>query len=115
MTESQENLSDRIVKCCLDQYERFQKRFRPQENQWTILAGIVMEYTDNSEQKEPLKKTTELKCVSLGTGMKCIGKSHRLPTGEIINDSHAEVLSRRAFQKYDNLIIKKIERYFIKF
>ncbi|ORX43821.1 hypothetical protein BCR36DRAFT_406649 [Piromyces finnis] len=91
------SISDRIAKCCIEQYERFQKRFKPSENQWTILAGIVIEYIKDKNNEQ---QNTELKCVCLSTGMKCIGKSHLLPTGEIINDSHAEVLSRRAFQKY---------------
>jgi len=108
------SIAANIAKCCIDKYEGFPKRFKPLPNQWTILAGIVMERREKEEGKKgkeieecPMdvnKKQVNnpslfLECVSLATGMKCLGRSHRLPTGEIINDSHAEVLSRRAFQK----------------
>ena len=106
----EKSLAERIAQCCIDKYESFQKRFKPSDNQWTILSGIVIEYLKNDNvnedgtqlsEKNSDKCMNQIKCVSLSTGMKCIGKSYRLPTGEIINDSHAEVLCRRAFQKYE--------------
>jgi len=112
MTDLNENsMAERVARCCIEKYASFQKRFKPSDNQWTILSGIVIEYLNKKDIVSKAADTqnrekngdgwrNQIKCVSLSTGMKCLGKSYRLPTGEIINDSHAEVLCRRAFQRY---------------
>ena len=42
----------------------------------------------------------EKKVISLATGTKCAGKSDIDPNGNIVVDSHAEVLARRGFIRY---------------
>ncbi|XP_015283702.1 PREDICTED: tRNA-specific adenosine deaminase 1 [Gekko japonicus] len=36
----------------------------------------------------------------MGTGTKCIGQSNMRKTGDVLNDSHAEVVAKRSFQRY---------------
>ncbi|XP_041455694.1 tRNA-specific adenosine deaminase 1-like isoform X2 [Lytechinus variegatus] len=42
----------------------------------------------------------EWKVVAMASGSKCIGASKMSKTGDILNDSHAEVLARRGFLRY---------------
>ena len=68
----------------LDVYSSF--GFTPQHSQYTVLASFFLIRPG----------TAVIKVISLGTGTKCL-PAHRLsPKGEIVNDSHAEVLARRS-------------------
>lgn len=81
-------LQENIAKLSIEQYDRLPKTGKPTTNQWTVLSAIVQEHKNN------------LEVVALGTGSKCIGKSKMCPFGTVINDSHAEVICRRAFLRY---------------
>lgn len=89
--------ADSVVKVSHDFYSSLPKAGKPQSGQeWTLLACIVEatagSINDNSNQK--------LKVVALGTGTKCIGQGKMSKEGDIVNDSHAEVIARRAFLRY---------------
>ena len=60
--------------------------FTPQHSQYTVLASFFL----------ICSKTTDIKVISLGTGTKCLPANRLSPKGEIVNDSHAEVLARRS-------------------
>ena len=68
----------------LDLYSSF--GFTPQHSQYTVLASFFL----------ICSKTTDIKVISLGTGTKCLPANRLSPKGEIVNDSHAEVLARRS-------------------
>ncbi|XP_014275023.1 tRNA-specific adenosine deaminase 1 [Halyomorpha halys] len=83
------NLADHVAELCLKLYDSFGKNGKPiKGEEWTQLAGVVMEI-DN-----------KFTVVSLATGTKCIGVNSMCPKGTILNDSHAEVLARRAFLRF---------------
>ncbi|XP_016989667.1 tRNA-specific adenosine deaminase 1 [Drosophila rhopaloa] len=89
-TTDNEPCAQNIAKLCLDKFESLPKAGKPTANQWTVLAGIV----------EFNRKTRSSQLVALGCGTKCIGQSKLCSQGLILNDSHAEVLARRAFLRF---------------
>ncbi|MPC43291.1 tRNA-specific adenosine deaminase 1 [Portunus trituberculatus] len=86
-----EEFANKIVQLCISKYNSLKKTGKPKnEAEWTLLSCFVQEN----------QCSHKLKVVALGTGSKCIG-SHQLPsTGDILHDSHAEVVARRAFVLY---------------
>lgn len=88
-----ENLADNVARLCMEKYNFLKEAAKPNAREWTVLSGIVVKTTDG------------LSLVALATGTKCLGnseviKSTREETGSRLNDSHAEVLARRAFIRY---------------
>ncbi|KAH8400548.1 hypothetical protein KR222_006182 [Zaprionus bogoriensis] len=79
-----------IAELCFEKFRSLPKTGKPITQQWTVLAGIV-QYDRRSQSST---------VVSLATGTKCIGRSKLCGKGFILNDSHAEVLARRAFLRY---------------
>lgn len=89
MTMDQAELANRISELCLSCYDKLPNAKRLlKANEWTIYSAIVMERDGN------------LEVVSSGTGTKCIGSMQLSENGDILNDSHAEVVCRRAFIRF---------------
>ncbi|XP_043257417.1 tRNA-specific adenosine deaminase 1 isoform X1 [Colletes gigas] len=89
-----EDFADQIAKLCIEKYTKLSKTGKPSETEWTVLSGIVLKKPDGL-----------LSLVALATGTKCLGEIDLINTklyeeGCRLNDSHAEVLSRRAFLRY---------------
>ncbi|XP_064548105.1 tRNA-specific adenosine deaminase 1 [Drosophila montana] len=79
-----------IAELCYSKFRDLPKTGKPTSSQWTVLAGIVQ--YDRGTQTSTV--------VALATGTRCIGASKLCAKGFVINDSHAEVLARRAFLRY---------------
>lgn len=60
-------------------------------NRRKVLAGIVMIENENI-------KTA--KVVAVSTGTKCVNGEHMSISGTVLNDSHAEIVSRRCLMDF---------------
>lgn len=60
-------------------------------NRRKVLAGIVM------IEKENIKTA---KVVAVSTGTKCVNGEHMSISGTVLNDSHAEIVSRRCLMDF---------------
>lgn len=77
-----------VVELSLEKYKELPKKGKPLQGEWTPLATVLC------------CRGSCVDVVALGTGSKCIGKSKMSTKGLLINDSHAEVIAKRAFQRY---------------
>ncbi|KAF5294454.1 hypothetical protein FQR65_LT01580 [Abscondita terminalis] len=81
---------NQIATLSINHFNNLSKKGKPNTKEWTVLSCIVKENT----------ATKHFEVVALGTGSKCIGKSKMSSKGDVVNDSHAEVICRRAFIRY---------------
>ncbi|CAO3642753.1 unnamed protein product [Cunninghamella echinulata] len=93
-----DDLANKIAEASLNEFDKLSKTGKPQQYptkaEWTILATIVSVYYDNTEKKN------NIKIISMGTGLKCLPLSKIDQQGQLIHDSHAEVIAKRGFIKY---------------
>ncbi|XP_062501995.1 tRNA-specific adenosine deaminase 1-like isoform X2 [Corticium candelabrum] len=115
-----ETLGDVVARKCIEKYNSLARKGKPHRGkEWTTLAGIVqVEKSFRSAAVSPSLSTPwpnrflqECSCcvVALGTGTKCLGITKMSKTGSVLNDSHAEVIARRAFIRY---LYNEIEQCF---
>ena len=83
MSDHDHDIFDTAVRKLLDVYSSL--GFTPQHSQYTGLASFFLIRSG----------PTDIKVISIGTGTKCLPANKLSPKGEIVNDSHAEVLARR--------------------
>jgi tRNA-specific adenosine deaminase 1 len=94
-SEEEMVFANEVAELCYSKYTKLPKTGKPIEGkEWTHVAGIVK--VDDCKCSSDVPKDV----VALGTGSKCIGKSKMSSTGDIVNDSHAEVMARRGFLRY---------------
>ncbi|KYO42977.1 tRNA-specific adenosine deaminase 1 isoform B [Alligator mississippiensis] len=86
-------LADEVSALCYERYRALPRRGKPERGrEWTLLAAVV-----RFEAAGP-RVTKEV--VAMGTGTKCIGQTKMRKSGDVLNDSHAEVVAKRSFQRY---------------
>ncbi|NXW55783.1 ADAT1 deaminase, partial [Eurystomus gularis] len=96
--------ADEIAELCYLHYRtRLPKQGKPDPNrEWTSLAAVVK--VESAAQREvlasPGNPQVTKEVVAMGTGTKCIGQNKMRKTGDILNDSHAEIVAKRSFQRY---------------
>lgn len=94
--DKDKDIARRVCEVVLALYNSLHSSGKPQageDSEFTVVAAIVQEGDSN---------VPKYNVVSLATGTKCIGKNsfHTNLTGNLIHDSHAETLARRAFQVF---------------
>lgn len=94
-----DNFANEIAEACYSKYISLPKTGKPnEEREWTHLAGIVK--VEGWQKDVSCSSYVSMDVVALGTGSKCIGKSKMSPSGDILNDGHAEVMARRGLLRY---------------
>ncbi|UZJ54066.1 hypothetical protein CBS101457_003386 [Exobasidium rhododendri] len=88
------SLADKVAASCLAQYKQLPQRgAKPTirgdgKYEWTILAGVVLQIGEGYH------------CISLCTGVKTLPYNSLSENGDLLHDSHAEVLARRAARRW---------------
>ncbi|KAN0060081.1 hypothetical protein ACQY0O_008054 [Thecaphora frezii] len=79
--------------------------------EWTILAGLVLTVPDAASGLDLPLGEPPRHClpVSIATGLKCLSYDRLPPTGDVLHDTHAEILARRGARRW--LLAKLLDEH----
>ncbi|XP_029951693.1 tRNA-specific adenosine deaminase 1-like [Salarias fasciatus] len=87
--------ADEVARLCYERFDSLPRRGKPEAGrEWSLLAAVLK--LSRTKESGP----AEMEVVSMGTGTKCVGQTAMSPSGDILNDSHAEVIARRGCVRY---------------
>ena len=93
-----------LARHVLHAYNMVGKKGKPQGKEWTVLAGIVATRSNAGGSRPP-----EMEVVAVATGNRCVGRKHMSRKGDVINDSHAEILACRCLR---SILFDDVERFY---
>lgn len=89
------SIADEVALLCYNHFDKLPKKGKPvQDKEWTILAAVVQQIASVSQTNGSFS------VVAMGTGSKCVGQNKLSKNGDLLNDSHAEIMARRGFLRY---------------
>ncbi|EKX38979.1 hypothetical protein GUITHDRAFT_165055, partial [Guillardia theta CCMP2712] len=99
------SFADRVARASIQEYLRVTNKTRWESSMQTVTAQMVLAAFLLHDSKDD-----SLLVVSLGTGTKIAAREYVLEDaeGRVVRDSHAEVLARRALQRY---LYREIQKY----
>lgn len=81
---------EKVCNLAILKFNDLPKTGKPTNKEWTVLSAVILHN----------HSTNTSKVVSLGTGSRSLPISKYCKFGLIVNDSHAEVIAKRSFQRF---------------